>query len=223
MWFKHSRGGVAVVAAVLALVGCSSSDGLLSSRPSAAPATASASASFTDRFSNFLLGSPMKTAGEPPAPDEIDCPTVEIRQGAATYSQSGPESGALALRYQASFGRTARECALRAGNVVIKVGVQGRVIVGPAGAPGQTTLPVRFALVKEGMEPKTIWTRLYSVPVTIPPGQPNVPFMQVEEDMMVPMPPGREFDQYVIYVGFDAEGAALEQKKKPARKPRRTR
>ena len=52
---------------------------------------------------------------------------------------------------------------------------------------------------------------------TLPPGQTNVPFIHVEEDMTVPMPPGREFEQYVIYVGFDPEGAALEQKKKPAR------
>ena len=58
---------------------------------------------------------------------------------------------------------------MRAGNVVIKVGVQGRIILGPAGAPGQLTLPVRIALVKEGLEPKTIWTKLYMVPVVMPP------------------------------------------------------
>jgi hypothetical protein len=53
----------------------------------------------------------------------------------------------------------------------------------------------------------------------MPPGQPNVLFTQVEEDMTVPMPSSKDFDQYVIYVGFDPEGAALEQKKKPARPP----
>jgi hypothetical protein len=37
--------------------------------------------------------------------------------------------------------------------------------------------------------------------------------------MTVPMPSSKDFDQYVIYVGFDPEGAALEQKKKPARPP----
>ena len=37
------------------------------------------------------------------------------------------------------------------------------------------------------------------------------------------MPPGNEFDQYVIYVGFDPDGAPVEKKKptKPAPKPKR--
>jgi len=213
------RGRVfAAIGTALAMAGCSSSDALLDAKPSP---TTTASSSFTDRFSNFVLGTPMKAAGEGPAPDEIDCPTVEVRQGASTFSQSGPDTGsaALSLRYQANFGRTARECTLRAGKVTIRVGVQGRVVLGPAGAPGEVALPVRFAVVKEGLEPKTIWTKFYSVPVTLPPGQTNVPFLHVEEDMTVPMPPGREFDQYVIYVGFDPEGAALEQKKKPAKTP----
>jgi len=213
------RGRVfAAIGTALAMAGCSSSDALLDAKPSP---TTTASSSFTDRFSNFVLGTPMKAAGEGPAPDEIDCPTVEVRQGASTFSQSGPDTGsaALSLRYQANFGRTARECTLRAGKVTMRVGVQGRVILGPAGAAGEVALPVRFAVVKEGLEPKTIWTKFYSVPVMLPPGQTNVPFLHVEEDMTVPMPPGREFDQYVIYVGFDPEGAVLEQKKKPAKTP----
>jgi hypothetical protein len=78
---------------------------------------------------------------------------------------------------------------------------------------------MRLAVVKEGLEPKTIWTKFYSVPVTMPPGQPNVLFTQVEEDLTVPMPSSKDFDQYVIYVGFDPEGGAQEQKKKPARPP----
>src|SRR5882672_3025288 len=94
MWTRNRGrgGGLAAVGALLMLAGCSSVDGLLGSRQSAAPAPAtSSSSSFTDRFSNFVLGSPMKTAGEGPAPDEIDCPSVEIRQGASTFSQSGAD------------------------------------------------------------------------------------------------------------------------------------
>ncbi|HEY2136995.1 MAG TPA: hypothetical protein VGH49_13980 [Xanthobacteraceae bacterium] len=146
---------------------------------------------------------------------------MEIRQGASTFAQSGQDSGtnALSLRYQANFVKTARECALRGGNVTMKVGIQGRVILGPAGAPGPVTLPVRLAVVKEGLEPKTIWTKFYSVPVTLVAGQPNVLFTQVEEDLTIPMPPGQEFDQYVIYVGFDPQGSAPEPKRKPAKPP----
>jgi hypothetical protein len=216
------------VCALILLSGCSSYDGLSGSRPSpaaSAPAPASSSTSFSQRFSNFLIGAPETTAqaGSTSASD-LDCPGVEIRQGASTYQQTGPDNGsaALSLRYQASFMRFARECALRAGHVTLKVGIEGRVIVGPAGTSGPITLPVRLAVVKEGLEPKTIWTKFYMVPVDLPAGQPNVTFTHVEEDMTFSMPPGNEFDQYVIYVGFDPDSAAREPKKpaKPARKPK---
>jgi hypothetical protein len=227
-WGRITAGRLgAALGLVMLLAGCSSYDSLFGSKPSAA--TSSSSSSFSDRFNNILLGTPATTTAEgggTPPPPELDCPTVEIRQGASTYAQSAQDSGsnALALRFQANFVKTARECALRGGNVTMKVGIQGRVIVGPAGSPGPLTLPIRLAVVKEGLEPKTIWTKFYSVPVTLPPGQPNILFTQVEEDLTVPMPPSKEFDQYVIYVGFDPEGAALEQKRKPAKpsaKPKR--
>jgi hypothetical protein len=216
-------GAGAAVALVVLLSGCSSYESLLGSKPSpGAVAGSSSSSTFSERFNNLLLGTPSTSVAEgggAPPPPELDCPTVEIRQGASTFSQSAQESGSnvLSLRFQASFVKTARECALRGGNVTMKVGVQGRVIVGPAGVSGPIALPMRLAVVKEGLEPKTIWTRFYSVPVTMPPGQPNVLFTQIEEDLTVPMPPSKDFDQYVIYVGFDPAGAELEQKKKPVR------
>jgi hypothetical protein len=216
--------GVALVAStvLVALSGCSTYDSMFSSRPApAVPAsTSSSSSSLSDKFSNFVLGSPA-TAGEATGatPPDIDCPTVEIRQGASTFSQSAPDNGsaALSLRYQANFTRGARECVLRAGTVAMKVGVEGRLILGPAGAPGTISLPVRLALVQEGVEPKTIWTKFYAVPVAVPPGESNVAFTHVEDNLSFPMPSAKDFDAYVIYVGFDPDGAAMEQKKRPAK------
>jgi hypothetical protein len=214
--------------ALVALSGCSTYDNLVGSKPTPAATSpaASPSASLSDKFSNLVLGSPATTAeGAGATPPDLDCPTVEIRQGASTFSQSAGDNGsaALSLRYQANFLRGARECALRGGNVTMKVGIEGRLILGPAGAPGTMTLPVRLAVVREGVEPKTIWTKFYMVPVTVPPGESNVVFTHVEEDVSFPMPSVRELDEYVIYVGFDPEGGALEQKKrsKPAPKAKR--
>jgi hypothetical protein len=130
-------------------------------------------------------------------------------------------SPALGLRYQGTITRTARECTVRDKMVNIRIGLQGRIIVGPAGGPGQVTVPIRYALLKEGIEPRPIYTKLYQLPVTVPPGQPNVVFTHVEEDMTVPMPSLAEFDDYVIYVGYDPQGAINEQqqKKKPPARP----
>jgi hypothetical protein len=60
-----------------------------------------------------------------------------------------------------------------------------------------------MALVQEGPSPKTIWSRLYRIPVSIPAGDSNVPFVHVEEDLTVPKPSAADFANYVIYVGFD--------------------
>jgi hypothetical protein len=220
--------GMGAMAALALLSACSGYDGMFGSRPSttaAAAPPASSSSSFTDRFTNFVTGntSTVAQSDTPPGQPDLDCPDVQIRQGASTYSQSAQDNGSAALstRFQASFVRFARECALHGANVTLKVGVEGRVILGPAGTPGEVTLPVRLAVVKEGINPQTIWTKFYEVPVTLAPGQENVTFTHVEEDMTFPMPPGNQFDQYVIYAGFDPQSMAAEPKKRPAKPVRK--
>ena len=105
--------------------------------------------------------------------------------------------------------------------MTMKVGVQGRVILGPAGAPGVIEVPVRLALVQEGVEPKTIWTKGYRVAVNVPPGQSNVPFVHIEEDISFPLPNASELSAYVVYVGFDPALVKEPEKKPPPKnKPR---
>src|SRR5579871_2947701 len=222
--------GMAVVAAMLAAC---SSFGSLTGDPTPTPTStastpAPSNASFASRVKSLFSGdsgslnSPRQAAAGTAA-EEINCPGVEQRQGAATMAVNSPaaENTALNLRYQLSFTQTARECILRGNDLTIKVGVQGRIVVGPAGGPGSINVPLRYALVREGTEPKTLWTRLFVVPVTIPENQFNVPWLHIEEEMTVPRPPGDEIDAYVIYVGFDPEGATA--KPKPAAKPRTAR
>jgi hypothetical protein len=221
----HSSLRLALAAAALALAGaggCSSTDEFLSGQP---PAPSGSSQSFVSRFRTLFGGGGQGTEvavaqAQAQTPEAAqNCPPTDIRQGASTLQMTAPGAdNAMAVRYQATFSRTARQCAIADGNLSIKVGVQGRLILGPAGVSGDTTVPLRYALVREGVEPKTIWSKLYLVPVAVPAGQVNVPFTHVIEDMVVPMPGGVEFDAYVIYVGFDPQGAAQE---KPQKKPQR--
>jgi hypothetical protein len=148
------------------------------------------------------------------------CPSVDVRPGASSLAFNAPAGqGALGLRYQATLGQTARECQAVGGNLNMKVGIQGRIILGPAGGPGSVDVPLRLALVQEGPTPKTHWTKLYRIPVTISDGVPNVAFTHVEEDLTVPMPSGSAIESYVVYVGFDALGAKEQPaKKQPPRK-----
>ena len=214
----------AIVAAVCALSGCST-DSLFGAKPT----SATPSPSFGDQFSSFFGGQPARPGTASAAvpddkpPYEFDCPSVEVREGAGTYAvNSGDDQSAMSMRYQATFADRARECHANSGQLTMKVGVQGRVVLGPAGNSGDVVVPLRYALVLEGVEPKTIWTRFYPVPVSLPPGQTNVSFTHVMQDIVVPFPKYSDIESYVVYVGFDPNGleAPKPVKGKPKAKPK---
>lgn len=209
---------IAAALAVAALAGgCSGTERLFGA---ASDADSAAQAAVGDPITNLVFGPPAKPAVTASGQPEIDCPSVDIRQGAATLTVAPPpgrDNQALGLRYQASIARTARECALAGGSVTMRVGVQGRVVLGPSGGPGKLDIPLRYAVVQEGVEPKTIATSLHRLPVIITPGQANVPFTHVAEDLAFPMPSRAELSHYVIYVGFDPQGL---DERRPRRRPR---
>lgn len=159
--------------------------------------------------------------GEESATD-VECPTVDVRTGAATLmigSKAGEgEPSALDLRYQGTIVRTARECRVSAGVMTMKVGIEGRVITGPAGGPGTVDIPLRIAVVQEGINPKTITSKFARIQVGIAGAVDRVPFTHVDPDVSFPMPTrAADIDSYVVYVGFDPVGAQ-QDKKKPAPK-----
>ena len=151
---------------------------------------------------------PRRRTGRPVTLD--NCPNVELRQGAGTLTinNNPKDPSAMQLRYQVSVAQTARECSSAGGNLIIRVGVQGRIVLGPAGTSGTLEMPLRYAVVQEGPQPKTVYTKLYRVPVSIAEGQSNVPSRISRKWISVPMPSLTAFDSYVVYVGFDALGGA---------------
>jgi hypothetical protein len=181
--------------------------------------------------STNIFGSSKATTGEPAAgvggataASDVECPGVDVRAGAATLmigSKPGEgEPSALDLRYQGSIIRTARECHVNSGMMTMKVGIEGRVITGPAGGPGNVDVPLRIAVVKEGPEPKTIVSKFARIPVTITGSIDRVTFTHVESDIAFPLPtPVADIDAYVVYVGFDSMAAPAP--KRPAAKPKR--
>jgi hypothetical protein len=194
--------------------------------PPAAPPPPANNTSFTSRVKSWFVGDPndsLKTAPNvSQASRDFDCPSVDYRQGAATYNvtdSKSTENAALNVKYLASFVKTARECDVHGDNVTIRVGVQGRVVVGPAGSPGTVTIPLRYALVKEGIEPVVLWTKFFSFNVSIPSTNLNVPFTHIEEEMTVPIPKADELAAYVIYIGFDPDSLKPAEKPKPAPRP----
>lgn len=158
-------------------------------------------------MSSMVFGPPAKPGqGRVEPRDRPECPVVDVRQGASTVTVYGSgDQTPTNVRYQATVAQIARECSILGPTMTAKVGLQGRVILGPVGGPGRLDVPVRFALVREGPEPKTIWTQFYRVPVDIPSGQTNVPFVHIDDKISFPTPSAREVEAYVFYVGFDQQ------------------
>lgn len=173
-------------------------------------ATPAWSQSFTDRFKSLFGGGgsePAPTVSNgPTAESDLTCPPVTIRAGAATYAVGlpGKEAAGNDLRYQVVIGRTARECNLNSGMITAHIGIQGRVIAGPAGAPGTVEVPIRVAVVQDGVSPKTVFTKAYRTAVNMGTDG-SVPFSLVTEDVVYPAPSVDVNDAYVFYIGFDPQ------------------
>ena len=202
---------IAILAAISLAMGC----GMLAS-----PAS---SQSLTDRFKGLFGGKseeqPAPGAAAAEAPSDLTCPAVSIRAGASTYQVAAPGKQPVGndLRFQATITRTARDCTYNGGEITARIGIQGRVIAGPAGAPSSVEIPIRVAVVQAGVQEKTIATKAYRTSVSMSEDG-SVPFTLVAEDLVYPAPPGAVGDSYVFYIGFDPQALKAEPKPKATKK-----
>jgi hypothetical protein len=189
-------------------------------------ASPASSQSLGDRFKSLFGGKPDEPAQQSPAPTEPseaqvedNCPPVTIRAGASTYAvgASGKAATGNDVRFQATITKTARDCTKLNGEITARIGIQGRVIAGPAGAPASVEIPLRVAVVQGGVSEKVIATKPYRTTVAMSEDS-NVPFTLVADDLVYPIPPGTTGDQYIFYIGFDPQALAPEPKPKAAKK-----
>ncbi len=201
--------------AIMALIGLAIGCHLI-----VAPAAAQ---SLSDRFKNLFGGKSDEPAATAPAESteesDLTCPPVTVRAGASTMSIAAPGKQAVGndLRYQAVISKMARECTINAGQITAKIGIQGRVIAGPAGAPPSVIVPIRVAVIQGGVGEKVIATKAYQTTVEMTEGA-SVPFVIVVDDLIYPAPPGALGDSYLFYIGFDPQALKPEPKAKPKKK-----
>ena len=202
---------MAIAAMIVAGLGCGF----------AQPASAQ---SITDRFKGLFGGKPDEP--DPAAPKveqdigDLTCPPVAIRAGASTYAVGAPGKQAVGndLRFQATINKTARECSVNGGEITARIGIQGRVIAGPAGAPSVVQVPIRVAVVQGGVNEKTIATKAFQTTVNMTEAG-SEPFTLVAEGLVYPVPPGATGDSYIFYIGFDPQ--ALKPERPPPRPPKK--
>ncbi|HEY4986904.1 MAG TPA: hypothetical protein VII39_09805 [Bradyrhizobium sp.] len=189
-----------------------------------------AAQSLTDRFKSLFGGKPDEpastapqpgapAAGGPPVETNLTCPSVAIRAGASTYAvaAAGKEPVGNDVRFQVTIGKTARECNLSGAEITARVGIQGRVIAGPAGAPSLVEIPLRIAVVLGGVSEKVIATKAYRTSVQMTEDG-SVPFSFVADDLVYPAPSAADNDAYVFYIGFDPQALAPEPKVRARKK-----
>jgi hypothetical protein len=197
---------------------------LITSSAFVSPATAQQS--FTDKLKGLFGGGskPQEQQQAPPvdptAPQVMnDCPQVTIRAGASTYAVAAPGKQPIGndVRFEATITKLARDCTRLGGDITARIGIQGRVIVGPSGAPPSVEVPLRIAVVQGGVGEKVIATKAYRTTVNVG-EEDSVPFSFVADDMVYPAPSGAVADNYIFYVGFDPQLVSASEKPKPARR-----
>lgn len=127
------------------------------------------------------------------------CPQVYLRDGTAVLQRhaKGAKDDPQSLAYQVTLADTTRQCRINESQLNVTVMVQGRIVVGPAGASGTVTVPVRVSVL-DGTN--TLYTELVQYPVSIPADGTAAQFIFKQENIAIP---GGSGGFTKIYVGFE--------------------
>lgn len=146
-------------------------------------------------------------------PNDVYCPNVFVPDGgAAIQAFAGAAGDNARLRHQIVFSRLSRECRARGdGSVSVRVGVEVRAMLGPAGAPGRFEAPVTVA-IKYNEQP--VMSRPHRVAIPIPTGTAQGEGTVIENDLVVPADKAWGYD---IEVSLGAPKAkSVARRRKPA-------
>lgn len=131
-----------------------------------------------------------------------ECPEIKVRPGseALFYYGGGKVGDARSLNYQAVIDKQSRNCVVSNGLITVKMGVVGRLLLGPAGNQTSVNLPIRFAVERDDV---AVYSERYDIPVEITPPNQSGEFVKVVENVGIPYLGG---ERIVIWVGFDSKG-----------------
>jgi hypothetical protein len=131
-----------------------------------------------------------------------ECPEIKVRPGseALFYYGGGKVGDPRSLNYQAVIDKQSRNCVVSNGLITVKMGVVGRLLLGPAGNQTSVNLPIRFAVERDDV---AVYSERYDIPVAITPPAQSGEFVKVVENVGIPYLGG---EKIVIWVGFDAKG-----------------
>lgn len=201
-WLSGRSAGVILAAGIPALLaaGCAATN-----------TVSQAEKSFTERllFANTKL--PEQKSG---STREYGCPAISIVDGTVSY-RGGDAATARGVTHQASIHDLARECRVEGTMMRVKVGIQGRLVLGENGKPGTYTIPVRIAVRGNG---QTIYSKLIPTTVTLAPGDSQSAFVVIDEGIVLPLTAEDPGEAYSILTGLDPQGARETRRKSGRRR-----
>ena len=159
-----------------------------------------------------------------PKPQEMDpaiyaatpvCPNVEIRDGTEFMPvfKPGKFGDPSQILFQASVQRVARDCDMEGDNVRIRVGIAGRVLSGPTGATGASTVPIRVAVL---IGDKVVYSKLHQAAVDVQAPDYSALWSVVDDGIVLSAADSKEA---TIYAGLDGKGELKGGKDKAKKGP----
>ena len=131
-----------------------------------------------------------------------ECPPIKVRPGAEAlyFYGKGQVGNPKDLQYQAVIDKQSRNCVVSNGLITVKMGVVGRLMLGPSGNQQSVNLPLRFVVERDTAP---LFSELYQIPVTVQPSTQSSDFVKVVDNVQIPYVSG---DDITIWVGFDSTG-----------------
>jgi len=136
------------------------------------------------------------------------CPRLSVspRDNHLTIYEDGRAGDGLAIMHRGEITKTARECQIEPGQVTVRYGFSGRVLLGPRGKPGRVTLPVNV-IVTDSKREKIISDSM-KVDVAIADDKP-IGYFSAVHSVTFKIPEGTRPGEFELFVGFqqNAPGA----------------
>lgn len=200
-----------VLAFVLALGGCNSvnlSQWIPKSDPT--PASSAAKPAAAEESSGFTFKDILYGGAKPPSKVMEDEDPPECPSPIYTAEDSVIRQGGDVVKSQISIVNTARECVKDGKNIRIHVGVEIRVLLGPAGSSGSYSTPVTITFLRGT---KVVASRVGHGSVTLANGQSQGSIVIVERDFLIP-PSNEELIIELSLKGRSEGGSSASAKKK---------
>lgn len=130
-----------------------------------------------------------------------ECPPIKVRNGGgALFSYADRKVGdPRSLKFQAVIDKQSRNCIVSNGLITVKMGVVGRLLLGPEGEQSDYTVPIRFAVERDS---QAVFSQKYDIPVNVTPPSQSEEFVKVVENVAIPYLGG---ENITIWVGFDSQ------------------